>query len=113
MAVNLDLSFSRKIVLTFSALFAFAANSILCRLALHEEQVDPADFTSIRLLCAAFILAFIITIKDRSVIANIHQYGSQAGTLFLFVYVVSLCVVSSVLSYFRFVVFCVSSASSS
>ena len=70
-------------------MFAFAANSILCRLALHEEQVDPADFTSIRLLCAAFILAFIITIKDRSVIANIHQYGSQAGTLFLFVYVAS------------------------
>jgi drug/metabolite transporter (DMT)-like permease len=89
LAVNLDLSFPRKIVLTFSALFAFAANSILCRLALHEEQVNPADFTSIRLLCAAFILAFIITIKDRSVIANIHQYGSQAGTLFLFVYVAS------------------------
>ena len=89
MAVNLDLSFPHKIVLTFFALFAFAANSILCRLALYEEQVNPADFTSIRLLCAAIVLAFIITIKDRSVIANIHQYGSHAGTLFLFVYVAS------------------------
>ena len=86
MAVNLDLSFPRKIVLTLFALFAFAANSVLCRLALHEEQVNPADFTSIRLLCAAFILAFIMTTKDKSVIGKINQYGSRAGALSLFVY---------------------------
>lgn len=74
------------IVLTFFALFAFAANSVLCRLALDAEQVTPADFTSIRLLSAACILAIIIVIKDKSVIRNIRQYGSHAGTLYLFVY---------------------------
>jgi drug/metabolite transporter (DMT)-like permease len=80
------LSFPHTIALTLFALFAFAANSVLCRLALNTEQVNPADFTSIRLLCAAFVLALIIIIKDKSVLSKINQYGSHAGALFLFVY---------------------------
>lgn len=80
------MSFPHTIALTLFALFAFAANSVLCRLALNTEQVNPADFTSIRLLCAAFILALIIIIKDKSVLSKINQYGSHAGALFLFVY---------------------------
>jgi drug/metabolite transporter (DMT)-like permease len=86
MAVNIDLSLPRTIALTFFALFAFAANSVLCRLALNTEQVNPADFTSIRLLCAALILALIIIIKDKSVLGRINQYGSHTGALSLFVY---------------------------
>ena len=86
MAVDIDLSFPRTIILTFLALFAFAANSVLCRLALNTEQVNPADFTSIRLLCAALILALIVIIKDKSVISKINQYGSHSGALSLFVY---------------------------
>ena len=89
MAVNIDLSLPRTIVLTLFALFAFAANSVLCRLALNIEQVSPADFTSIRLLSAALILVLIIIIKDKSVLGNITQYGSHAGALFLFVYAAS------------------------
>jgi len=80
------LSFPRTIALTLFALFAFAANSVLCRLALNAEQVNPADFTSIRLLSAALVLALIIIIKDKSVLRNINQYGSHSGALFLFVY---------------------------
>ncbi|MFT6777097.1 MAG: drug/metabolite transporter (DMT)-like permease [Paraglaciecola sp.] len=80
------MSFPHTITLTLFALFAFAANSVLCRLALNTEQVNPADFTSIRLLCAAFVLALIIIIKDKSVLSKINQYGSHAGALFLFVY---------------------------
>jgi len=80
------LSFPHTIALTLFALFAFAANSVLCRLALNTEQVNPADFTSIRLLCAAFVLALIIIIKDKSVLPKINQYGSHTGALFLFVY---------------------------
>ncbi|MFT5837646.1 MAG: drug/metabolite transporter (DMT)-like permease [Flavobacteriales bacterium] len=86
MAVNIILSLPRTIFLTFLSLFAFAANSVLCRLALNTEQVHPADFTSIRLLCAALILTFILIIKNKSVLTNINQYGSHAGALFLFVY---------------------------
>jgi len=86
LVVNIDLSLPRTIVLTLFALFAFAANSVLCRLALDAEQVNPADFTSIRLLCAALVLALIIIIKDKSVLGNINQYGSYSGASFLFVY---------------------------
>jgi drug/metabolite transporter (DMT)-like permease len=86
LVIDIDLSFPRIIALTFFALFAFAANSVLCRLALSTEQVNPADFTSIRLLGAALILTLIIVIKDKSVFGNINQYGSLAGALSLFIY---------------------------
>ncbi len=86
MVIDISLSFSRIITLTLFALFAFAANSVLCRLALNTEQVNPADFTSIRLLCAALTLALIIVIKDKSVFGNLIRYGSHAGALSLFVY---------------------------
>lgn len=88
MVTDINLSFLRIIFLTFFALFAFAANSVLCRLALSVEQVNPADFTSIRLLCAALILSLIIVIKDKSVIGHINQYGSYMGALSLLVYAV-------------------------
>jgi len=37
-------------------MFAFAANSILCRLALSRNEIDPATFTAIRLLSGAVAL---------------------------------------------------------
>ncbi|KXF80666.1 DMT family transporter [Enterovibrio coralii] len=44
------------------ALLFFAANSVLCRMALAETDIDPASFTSIRLASGAvmlFVLAWI------------------------------------------------------
>jgi drug/metabolite transporter (DMT)-like permease len=79
-------SLPRTIVLTLFALFAFAANSVLCRLALSIEQVNPADFTSIRLLSASVILILIVAVKNKSLIGNISQYGSHSGALYLFIY---------------------------
>jgi len=43
--------------LTAFALVAFAANSVLCRLALGHGALDPATFTLIRLLSGAIALA--------------------------------------------------------
>jgi drug/metabolite transporter (DMT)-like permease len=43
--------------LTVFALVAFAANSVLCRLALGHGAVDPAGFTLVRLLSGALTLA--------------------------------------------------------
>lgn len=43
------------------ALVAFAANSILCRLALGASNIDPASFTAIRLLSGAITLTLIIS----------------------------------------------------
>lgn len=38
------------------ALFAFAANSLLCRLALRTGDADPVTFTAVRLICGAVVL---------------------------------------------------------
>lgn len=39
------------------AMLAFAANSILCRIALNGGFIDPASFTSLRLFSGALVLA--------------------------------------------------------
>lgn len=55
-------------LLTVFAMLAFAANSILCRLALvdsGEGSIDAASFTSIRLVSGAIILAILVLIRTR------------------------------------------------
>jgi len=45
--------------LTALALIAFAANSVLCRIALGQELIDAASFASIRVISGAMVLAMI------------------------------------------------------
>lgn len=47
-------------VLTALAMLAFAANSVLCRLALRDGDIDPASFTLIRILSGALVLWIIV-----------------------------------------------------
>jgi len=47
---------SRVAAITLLALLAFAANSLLARMALRETAIDPAGFTVIRLLSGALLL---------------------------------------------------------
>ena len=56
----------KLVILTTLTMVAFAANSILCRLALVDSANDPLSFTLIRLLSGALILSFIF-IKGRNV----------------------------------------------
>ncbi|HEV8690274.1 MAG TPA: DMT family transporter [Ideonella sp.] len=51
---------SRTIALTTLAMLAFAANSLLCRLALLQGRIDAATFGSVRLLAGALALALIL-----------------------------------------------------
>ena len=61
------LRFLQTLALTAVAMLAFAANSLLCRLALQQELIDPASFASIRLVAGAITLAAIVRLKsDRS-----------------------------------------------
>lgn len=53
----------RTFLLTSFALIAFAANSVFCRLALGEEQVDAGSFTVIRLLSGSMFLAIFLSVK--------------------------------------------------
>lgn len=45
---------------TLVALASFAANSLLCRLALADGEIDPAGFTLIRLVSGAVLLALLL-----------------------------------------------------
>ena len=44
---------------TAAALVAFASNSILCRLALSRGEIDPATFTTVRLVSGAVVLGIV------------------------------------------------------
>lgn len=70
----------RIIVMTSTAMLAFAANSILCRLALAGGAIDPASFTLIRLVAGAIALWLILVLwGGRQPVA-----GSLSGAAALF-----------------------------
>jgi drug/metabolite transporter (DMT)-like permease len=50
----------KTFLLTSTAMLAFAANSLLCRLALGHEQIDAASFTSVRLISGAVMMGLLI-----------------------------------------------------
>lgn len=45
-------------------MMAFAGNSLLCRLALKSTTIDPASFTSIRLISGALMLWLVVRMKS-------------------------------------------------
>lgn len=52
----------RGALLTALALLAFAANSLLCRAALAASTISPTDFTVLRLVSGAVVLAGIVRV---------------------------------------------------
>jgi drug/metabolite transporter (DMT)-like permease len=58
------------VFLTILALVAFAANSILARLALTETGIDPLSFTTIRIVSGATILWMIVRFRTRTTPAD-------------------------------------------
>ena len=57
---------------TVLTLFAFAGNSVLCRLALGENAIDAASFTVIRLLSGIVVLAIIFEVTQVEETLQIH-----------------------------------------
>ncbi len=57
---------ARTFFLTALAMVAFAANSVLCRLALGAGLIDAASFTTVRVAAGAIVLAALIFPKWRS-----------------------------------------------
>jgi drug/metabolite transporter (DMT)-like permease len=53
-------SAARTAALTALAMLAFAANSLLCRLALQQQSIDAASFGSVRLVSGALVLWAIV-----------------------------------------------------
>lgn len=77
----------KTIILTGLALIAFAANSVLCRLALGEGVIDASNFTIIRLLSGSIVLLAIIKLKGSEI--ELPTKGSWSASLMLFVYAIS------------------------
>jgi drug/metabolite transporter (DMT)-like permease len=70
---------------TSFALLMFAANSILCRLALGSGSIDAASFSSIRLISGAAVLLLVVLFTGRS---GIKGAGDWWSAFFLFLYAV-------------------------
>ncbi|OMG73225.1 DMT family transporter [Burkholderia ubonensis] len=51
---------ARTVLLTAAAMLAFASNSLLCRLALRDAQIDAASFGSLRLVSGALMLTIVV-----------------------------------------------------
>lgn len=91
--MNLKLTFS-----TFLALVAFAANSILCRLALVQNDagalIDPTSFTLVRLISGALMLLILCllyrdsrdTAEVPSRLKQVWQSGNWSSATALFIY---------------------------
>lgn len=77
----------KTILLTALALIAFAANSVLGRLALGNENIDAASFTVIRLLSGSAVLLMIISATRSS--KSVTTKGSWSASMMLFLYAVS------------------------
>ncbi|MDD2833362.1 MAG: DMT family transporter [Methylotenera sp.] len=75
----------RLIWLTLLALTAFAANSLLCRMALANASIDAASFSMIRLLSGAIILWLIVVITQKD--TRLVHAGNWQSAFFLFLYV--------------------------
>jgi drug/metabolite transporter (DMT)-like permease len=75
----------RTILLTTLAMTAFAANSLLCRLALGQGLIDAASFSTLRLLSGALVLALFVLPAWRTVG---RQRADWRMVLSLFVYMV-------------------------
>ena len=74
----------RVLALTLLAMLAFAANSLLCRLALRHTGIDAASFTSVRIVSGAAVLALLARWRAAGTTAG--PAGSWASALALFVY---------------------------
>ena len=76
----------RLIFLTTLTMIAFAANSVLCRMALKETALDAASFTSLRLLSGAAMLWLLMRWQRQAPL----QYGNWRSALALFIYAIAL-----------------------
>lgn len=56
---------ARTVLLTAIAMLAFAANSLLCRLALGQALMDAASFTTVRVVSGAATLALIVLLRGQ------------------------------------------------
>jgi drug/metabolite transporter (DMT)-like permease len=86
------MSRARVLLLTTIAMLAFAGNSLLCRLALKHTAIDPASFTTFRLVYGELLL-WVLTLSRGGASRSSASWVS-AGALFGYAIAFSLAYVS-------------------
>lgn len=76
---------ARVLLLTTLAMAAFAANSLLCRVALRDTTIDAVTFTTVRLIAGVITLWLIVVLRRRKPGVT----GSWYSALALFVYAIT------------------------
>ncbi|MDP5211467.1 DMT family transporter [Pseudoalteromonas tunicata] len=81
----------KTISYTLIALIAFAANSVLCRLALKDHAIDPSSFTVIRLLAGVAMFGLLLGFKSIKAKPNTQQLHKTTKwpAILLFVYAIT------------------------
>ena len=85
---------TRIFTLTSLAMVAFAANSLLCRLALRRMAIDAATFSSIRIVSGAVALWLILTVRRSPTLDSGNWFSAAA----LFAYVAAFSFAYNTLS---------------
>jgi drug/metabolite transporter (DMT)-like permease len=73
---------ARTLLLTALAMLAFAGNSLLCRLALRDGDIDAASFTSVRIVSGALTLWLLVRLRR----SGAPSAGSWPAAAALFAY---------------------------
>ena len=76
----------RTLILTIIALIAFAANSLLARAGLIDPNMEPKEFTLIRLISGAVMLAVILYFSRKKTTSTQTSSGSWWGAAMLLLY---------------------------
>jgi drug/metabolite transporter (DMT)-like permease len=76
----------KKVLLTVFALTAFAFNSILCRMALRTDEINPASFTAVRLISGALVLCLLAFSFKKT--RDLRRTGQWPSAFFLFIYAI-------------------------
>ena len=82
-----NINYTKTVIYTALALIAFAANSVLARLALGNNAIDASGFTSIRLLSGAIVLFLIIQFNNNKKESLLK--GNWLSGFMLFLYAVT------------------------
>jgi drug/metabolite transporter (DMT)-like permease len=83
-------SLIKTFIFTGFTLIAFAANSVLCRMALGEKTIDAYSFTVLRLLSGAIVLFVILKINHKKTRSPVK--GSWFAGTMLFLYAVTFSI---------------------
>lgn len=77
---------------TALAMIAFASNSILCRLALGGAHIDPASFTTVRIVAGAVALALIAAARRGARREHRPTRAGWTSAAFLYLYAIAFSV---------------------